>query len=414
MERRVVVTGTGVISPVGNDVTSAFDALVKGESGVGPITQLADVNAYDSRIAGEVRNFDPSPYIPFKELRRTPRFVQFALGASLEAIKQSGIDLQHVDPYRVGVIIGSGIGSLQCVEEQHTIYKEKGPSRISPFLIPMLITNEAAGHVAIHFKLKGVNFCTVTACASGGHAIGEAFKAIRYGEADVMVTGGTEASITALGVGGFCALKALSKRNDDPKRASRPFDAERDGFVIAEGSGMLILEELEFAKKRKAHILAEIAGYGATCDAYHITAPDPSGEAVAKAVDCAMHQGRVHKEDITYINAHGTSTKLNDKIETHAIKRVFGSHAPKIAVNSTKSMTGHLLGAAGAVEAVVTIMVINHKIVPPTINLDHPDPDCDLDYVPHTARKKDVSVALSNSLGFGGHNVSLLIKRYKG
>ena len=414
MERRVVVTGTGVVSPVGNSVVSAFDALVKGQSGVGPVTQLYNAAAFDSRIAGEVRNFDPSSYIPFKEMRRTPRFVQFAIGAAIEAVQQSGLDFQKVDPYRIGVIIGSGIGSLQSIEEQYQVYMEKGPSRISPFLIPMLITNEAAGHVAIHFHLKGINFCTVTACASGAHAIGEAFKAIRYGDADAVLTGGTEASITALGVGGFCALKALSRRNDEPERASRPFDAERDGFVIAEGAGILMLEELSFAKKRGAHILAEISGYGATCDAYHITAPDPSGEAVARAVEWALQQGRVSKDQISYINAHGTSTKLNDKIETGAIKKVFGQHSHKIAINSTKSMTGHLLGAAGAFEAVATIMVINNKIIPPTINLENPDPECDLDYVPKQARKKEVVCALSNSLGFGGHNVSLLIRKYTG
>jgi len=413
MERRVVVTGTGVISPVGNDTSTAFEALTKGSSGIGKITQF-NASAFDAYIAGEVKNFDPSSYIPFKDLRRTPRFVQFSLGASIEAVKQSGIDFSKMDPFRVGVIIGSGIGSLQSIEEQYQVYRDKGPSRISPFLIPMLITNEACGHVAIHFKLKGVNFCTVTACASGAHAIGEAYKAIKYGEADVILTGGTEASITHLGVGGFCALKALSKRNDQPTKASRPFDAERDGFVMSEGAATLVLEELETAKKRNAPILAEICGYGATCDAYHITAPDPSGEAVARAIEIALTQAKVRKEDVGYINAHGTSTKLNDKIETAAIKRVFGSIAPKIPVSSTKSMTGHLLGAAGAIEAVFVIMTILKKVIPPTINLEHPDPECDLDYVPNSARAKEVSTVLSNSLGFGGHNISLLFKKYKG
>ncbi len=412
MERRVVVTGTGIISPVGNTVAPTFEALVKGHSGIGPITQF-DPSGFDSTIAGEVKHFDPSSFISLKEIRRTPRFVQFALGAAIEAVKQSGIHFEHIDPYRAGVIIGSGIGSFQTMEEQHRVYLEKGPSRLSPFFIPMIITNEAAGHVAIHFHLKGINFCTVTACASGANAVGEAYKAIRYGEADVVVAGGTEASITHLGVGGFCALKALSKRNDQPTKASRPFDAERDGFVIAEGAGVLIMEALEFAKKRKAHILGEIAGYGATCDAYHITAPDPSGEAVAYAMARALEQGKVHKSDIQYINAHGTSTELNDKIESLAIKKLFGVHAKRIAVDSTKSMTGHLLGAAGAVEAIITLMVINKKVIPPTINLEHPDPEGDLDYVPHKCRHQEVTAALSNSLGFGGHNVSLLIKKYK-
>jgi len=411
MERRVVVTGTGIISPVGNTASAAFEALVRGESGIGPITQF-NPSGFDSTIAGEVRHFDPSPFISFKETRRTPRFVQFALAAAHEAVRQAGIDFKTIDPYRVGVIIGSGIGSLQTIEDQYKVYLAKGPSRLSPFLIPMLITNEAAGHVAIHFQIKGVNFCTVTACASGAHAIGEAYKAIRYGEADVMIAGGTEASITPLGVGGFCALKALSKRNDQPTKASRPFDAQRDGFVIAEGAGVLIMESLESARKRKADIVGEIAGYGATCDAYHITAPDPSGEAVACAMQRALEQGKVRKEDIQYINAHGTSTELNDKIESLAIKKLFGAHAKKIAVDSTKSMTGHLLGAAGAVEAVITLMAINKSVIPPTINLDNPDPECDLDYVPHRYRRRQITAALSNSLGFGGHNVSLLIKKF--
>lgn len=396
---------------MGNTASAAFEALVRGESGIGPITQF-NPSGFDSAIAGEVKHFDPSHFISFKEIRRTPRFVQFALAAAVEAVRQSGIDLKGIDPYRVGVIIGSGIGSLQTIEEQHTVYLTKGPSRLSPFLIPMLITNEAAGHVAMHFKVKGVNFCTVTACASGAHAIGEAYKAIRYGEADVVIAGGTEASITPLGVGGFCALKALSKRNDQPTKASRPFDAQRDGFVISEGAGILIMESLEFARKRKAHIVGEIAGYGATCDAYHITAPDPSGEAVAYAMQRALEQGKTRKEDIQYINAHGTSTELNDKIESLAIKKLFGPQAKKIAVDSTKSMTGHLLGAAGAVEAVITLMAINKSVIPPTINLDNPDPECDLDYVPHQYRRQEITAALSNSLGFGGHNVCLLIKKF--
>jgi 3-oxoacyl-[acyl-carrier-protein] synthase II len=412
MKRRVVVTGCGVVSPVGIGKLSFWDSLVKGKSGVGRITQF-DANDFDSKIAGEVKDFTPSSFILPKDIKRTPRFVQFALKATEEALEDSGLKLQGIDPYRIGVVIGSGIGNLESVEREHAVYLEKGPGRISPFLIPTLITNEAAGSVAIYFKLKGVNFCTVTACASGAHAIGEAYYAIKDGRADVAISGGTEACITPMGVGGFCALKALSTRNDEPQRASRPFDRDRDGFVMAEGAGIMILEELEYAKKRGASIYGEICGYGATCDAYHITAPDPTAEAATKAMELALREADISVKEKIYINAHGTSTQLNDKMETLAIKKVFGNFAKDIWINSTKSLTGHMLGAAGAVEFIVCCLSLKNKVIHPTINYENPDPECDLNYTPNQAQELDVKVALSNSLGFGGHNVTLLIKEFK-
>jgi 3-oxoacyl-[acyl-carrier-protein] synthase II len=412
MERRVAVTGYGVVSPVGGDVSSFWDALTKGKSGVDRIT-LFDAEKFDSKIAGEVKDFTLPSFILPKDIKRTPRFVQFALKAGQEALRASGLDSTNIDPYRSGVIIGSGIGCLQIVESECFSYLQKGPDRISPFLIPSLITNEAAGAVAMYFKLKGINFCTVTACASGAHAIGEAYSAIKQGRADVMVSGGTEASVVAMGIGGFCALKALSKRNDEPQRASRPFDRDRDGFVMAEGAGAVILEELEHAKKRGAHILAELAGYGATCDAYHITAPDPTGEGAVKAMEFALREAGVAIDEKIYINAHGTSTELNDKVETLAIKKVFGNFAKKVHISSTKSMTGHMLGAAGAVEFIACCLTIKHKVIHPTINYENPDPACDLDYTPNKAIEAKVKVALSNSLGFGGHNATLLVKEFK-
>ena len=412
MENRVVVTGLGVVSAVGNDVSSFWQALKEGKSGIGPLTTF-DPSKFDSRIAGEVKRFDSSLYgMSSKENKRMDKFVQFAIAASKQAMHSSGLDLNKEDRARMGVLIGSGIGSLYTIEEEHRVYMEKGPSRLSPFLIPMLIVNEASGQVAITFGLKGPNSCVATACASGSHAIGDAFRILARGDADVMVCGGTESCITHLGVGGFCALKALSKRNDEPQKASRPFDRERDGFVIAEGCGLVVLESLEHAKKRKAHIYAEITGYGMSCDAYHITAPDPEGEGAARAMEVAMKDAKINPQDIDYINAHGTSTKLNDKIETLAIKKALGAHAKKVMVSSTKSMTGHLLGAAGGVEFVACCLAINDSIVPPTTNYEFPDPDCDLDYVPNTARKAQVELCMSNSLGFGGHNATLIVKKF--
>lgn len=414
MKKRVVITGLGVISPVGNDIASFWQSLKEGKSGVGPITGF-DPADFDSRIAAEVKNFNPIDYgISIKDIKRTARFVQFAIAGAKQAIESSGLDLDKEDRNRMGVIIGAGIGSLYTIEEEYKILLSKGPSRLSPFLIPMLIVNEASGLVGIIHGLKGPNFCVATACASGSHAIGEAYRTILYGDADVMLTGGTESCVVATAVGGFCALKALSTRNNDPQRASRPFDRDRDGFVMAEGCGLVVLESLEHAQKRNAQIIAEIVGFGMSCDAYHITAPDPDGQGAAQAMIVSMKDARMNPEEISYINAHGTSTKLNDKIETLSVKKAFGEHAKKVMVSSTKSMTGHLLGAAGGVEFVVCCLAIKDGVVPPTINYEHPDAECDLDYVPNIARKTDVSACMSNSLGFGGHNASLVVKRFIG
>ncbi|MGD0336512.1 MAG: beta-ketoacyl-ACP synthase II [Candidatus Omnitrophota bacterium] len=413
-ERRIVVTGLGIISPVGNDIKTFWDSLVAGKSGAGPLTSF-DPSRFDSRIACEVKGFDISSFgFSSKDAKRMDRFVQFAVASTKQILDDSGLNLDKADRTRIGVIIGSGIGGLDEIEKQHNIYLQKGPSRLSPFLIPMLIVNEAAGQVAITFGMKGPNSCVATACASGSHAIGDAFRIIEHGDADMMIAGGTESCIVPTGVGGFCALKALSMRNDNPQKASRPFDKERDGFVIAEGCGLVLLETLEHAKKRNAHIYAEMAGYGMSCDAYHITAPDPGGEGGAMAMQWAIKDARLNPDDIDYINAHGTSTKLNDKIETISIKRVFGAHAKKVMVSSTKSMTGHPLGAAGGIEFAACCLAIKTGIVPPTINYEYPDPECDLDYVPNTSREvKNLEVCLSNSLGFGGHNATLIVKKFK-
>ena len=412
-ERRVVVTGLGVISPVGNDVPGFWQALLNSQSGIGPLATF-DASAFDSRIAAEVKGFDPALYgMSSKDIRHMDKFVQYALGACAQAIKDSGLDLDKENRDRIGVIIGSGIGGLNTIERECKLFFEKGPSRLSPFLIPMLIVNEAAGYVAIKFGLKGPNSCVATACASGSHALGDAFKILQRGDADVMLSGGTESAITYLGVGGFCALKALSTRNDAPQKASRPFDLERDGFVIGEGSGVVVLETLEHAQKRGAKIYAEFAGYGMSCDAYHITAPDPDGDGAARAMAQALKDAGFNPEDVDYINAHGTSTKLNDKIETLSIKKTLGAHAKKVMVSSTKSMTGHLLGAAGGVEFMACCLAIKDNVVPATINYEYPDPECDLDYVPNIARKTKVDACLSNSLGFGGHNATLAVKRFK-
>lgn len=410
--QRVAVTGCGVVSPLGLEKDSFWDASLKGKSGVGKITRF-DASEFDSQIAGEVKDFDPTSFLSSKEIRRTPRFVQFALKAAEEAIKDSGLNLENIDPYQIGTIIGSGVGSLETVEKEYQVLIERGPKKLSPFMIPMLITNEAAGHIAIRFKLKGANFCTVTACASGAHAIGEAYRAIKQGTSKVVVCGGTEACIVPLGVGGFCALKALSRRNNEPERASRPFDRDRDGFVMAEGAGVVVLEELEHAKKRGAFIYGELLGYGATCDAYHITAPDPEGGAAIKAINIALQESGISLDEKIYINAHGTSTELNDKMETKAIKTVFGKQAKKLLISSTKSMTGHTLGAAGAIEFIVCCLAIRDRIIPPTINYENPDPECDLNYTPNVAKEFGVEVAISNSLGFGGHNATLLVKKFK-
>jgi 3-oxoacyl-[acyl-carrier-protein] synthase II len=411
MGNRVVVTGLGVISPLGTGKEIFWQAILAGKSGVGFITQF-DASKFDSYIAGEVKDFDPLKYFNTKEARHMARFVQFAVVAAQQAALDAKIDFDSLNKERSGVLVGSGIGSLHTIEEEHSVFLEKGPAKISPFLIPMLIVNEAAGQISISLGIKGPNSCVATACASGSHAIGDAFRIIQRGDADMMIAGGTESAITPLGVGGFCALKALSKRNDDPVHASRPFERDRDGFVIAEGAGLVVLESLEHAQKRGAYIYCEIIGYGMSADAYHITAPDPEGAGAAAAMEAALKDAGLKPEDISYINAHGTSTKLNDKIETLAIKRVFKDYAKKVAVSSTKSMTGHLLGAAGGVEFVICALAIKDDIAPPTTNYDNPDPECDLDYVPNHARKMKVNAALSNSLGFGGHNATLIVKKY--
>jgi 3-oxoacyl-[acyl-carrier-protein] synthase II len=413
MEKRVVVTGLGIISAVGNDIPTFWQALKEGKGGIGPLT-LFDASKFDSRIAGEVKGFDPNLYgITTKDTKRMDKFVQFAIAAARQTVRDAGLDLNRLNRDRIGVLIGSGIGSLHTIEEESKVYIEKGPSRLSPFLIPMLIVNEASGQVAITYGFKGPNSCVATACASGSHAIGDAFKIIERGDADIMLCGGTESCITPLGLGGFCALKALSVRNNEPEKASRPFDRERDGFVMAEGCGLVLLENLEHAKQRNAQIYAEIVGYGMSCDAYHITAPDPEGDGAARAMKEALRDAGLRPEDVNYINAHGTSTKLNDKIETLAIKKAFGSHSKKVMVSSTKSMTGHLLGAAGGLEFVVCCLAIKDSVIPPTINYEYPDPDCDLDYVPNTARKAKLGICMSNSLGFGGHNASLIVRKFK-
>jgi len=411
MKRRVVVTGLGVVSPVGNNKEEFWTSLINSRSGVGLLASF-DCKDYDSRIAGEVKNFTPASFISKKELRRMEKFVQFAVTAAKEAVDDSGLEIEKEDPFDIGVLLGSGIGSLRIIEEQYKVILNRGPSKITPFLIPMLIVNMASGHISIMFKVKGPNSCITTACAAGTHAIGAAFRIIQNNEADVMITGGTESCITALGIGGFCALKALSTRNDEPERASRPFDRDRNGFIMAEGAGVVVLEEIEHAKKRNAKIYAEVIGFGMSGDGYHMTAPDPSAEGPAKCMSSALKDADIKPEDVDYINAHGTSTQLNDKVETLAIKKVFGDYAKKVAVSSIKSMTGHLLGAAGGVEFIACCLAIQNSIIPPTINYEIPDPDCDLDYVPNKARQTKVNITLSNSLGFGGHNASICLKSF--
>ncbi len=411
-KRRVVITGMGVVSPVGTGVTKFWDALIHGKSGIRPITHF-DASKFDCRINGDVIDYNELDHFSTKEARHLSRFIQFGMVAAKEAIAQAKLDFNALDLDRIGVIVGSGIGSMRTMEEEYDKLITKGPSRISPFFIPRIIINEASGHISIMTGARGPATCVVTACATANNSIGDAMRFIQYGDADVMIAGGTESATTLLGVGGFCALKALSERNDAPEKASRPFELNRDGFVMAEGAGVVILESLDHAQKRGAPILAELAGYGRTSDAYHITAPHEEGLGARRAMELAIKDAQLTPGDISYINAHGTSTKLNDKIETLAIKKVFGEQAYKIPVSSTKSMTGHLLGAAGGVELVACVMAIQQDLIPPTINYETPDPDCDLDYVPNTSRKVTVNAALSNSLGFGGHNATLIAKKFR-
>lgn len=411
-KRRVVVTGLGVVSPLGTGLTKFWQALVEGKSGIRPITHF-DASQFDCRIAGDVVDYNPLDHFNTKEARNLARFVQFAVVASREAIAQAQLDLSRVDLDRVGVLIGSGIGSIETIEREHQKYLERGPQKISPHFIPKIIINEAAGQVSISTGARGPTTCVATACSTATNAIGDAMRFIQYGDADCMIAGGTECATTILAVGGFCALKALSQRNDEPQKASRPFDLHRDGFVMAEGAGIAILESLDHAKKRGAPILAELMGYGRTSDAYHITAPEETGRGAAKAMELAMEDAGLKPEQISYINAHGTSTTLNDLVETLAIKKVFREYAKKIPISSTKSMTGHLLGAAGGVEFAVCVLALRDHIIPPTINYETPDPACDLDYVPNAARRVKVKTAMSNSLGFGGHNASLIVAQFQ-
>ncbi|HEX9049449.1 MAG TPA: beta-ketoacyl-ACP synthase II [Anaeromyxobacter sp.] len=409
--RRVVVTGMGLVSPVGIGVEESWNALVAGQSGVGPIT-LFDASTFPTRIAAEVKNFDPTRFMDRKEARRNDRFIHFALAAADMALKDSGLDVSKEDPEKIGCIVGAGIGGLGTIEEEYRTFLEKGVRKIGPFFIPSLIINLAPGQISLKYGLKGPNFSPVSACATGNHSIGDAMLYIERGLADVMVTGGCEATITHLGIGGFCAARALSERNDAPEKASRPFDRGRDGFVAGEGSGILILEDYEHARRRGARIYAEMAGYGASADAYHITSPAPEGEGGQRAMRMALRDAGVNPEQIGYVNTHGTSTPAGDVAECQAINAVFGAHAQEgLAVSSTKSMTGHLLGAAGGLEAVVTVMAIAKGVLPPTINVEEQDPECKLDVIPNTAREKRVDVAMSNSFGFGGTNAVVLFKR---
>ncbi len=410
-KRRVVITGLGIISPVGSGTQKFWKALLAGQSGIGPITRF-DASQFDCRIAGEVKDFNPLDHFSTKEARNLAPFVQYAAVTSDEAIKHAKLDLKNIDLHRFGILIGSGIGSIETLEHEYQKYLEKGPSKISPHFIPKIIINEAAGQVSIRTGARGPSTCITTACSTATNAIGDAFRFIQYGDADIMIAGGTESATTVLGIGGFCALKALTKNNDHPEKASRPFDLNRDGFIMAEGAGVAVLESLEHAKMRHAPILAEMVGYGRTSDAYHITAPESTGAGAAKAMELAIHDAGFAPKDISYINAHGTSTKLNDMVETLAIKTVFKDLAKKIPVSSTKSMTGHLLGAAGGVEFAACVCAIQENIVPPTMNYETFDPDCDLDYVPNAARKIQVTAAMSNSLGFGGHNASIIVKKF--
>jgi 3-oxoacyl-[acyl-carrier-protein] synthase II len=413
-KRRVVVTGLGTVSPIGSTIDKFWNSLLEGKSGVGRLKAF-DATHFTSKIAAEVKDFDPTPYLSAKDLKRMDKFVQFAVVAAKMAIADARIDLSKEDTNRIGVFVGSGIGGLHTVEAEHRQYiglgPEKGPDRISPFLIPMLIVNMGSGQISITLGLKGPNSAVATACATGNHAIGDGFRIIQRDEADVMVCGGAEAAITHMGFGGFCALKALSTRNDDPEGASRPFDKDRDGFVMGEGAGIVILEEMGRAVKRNAPIYCELIGYGMSGDAYHMTAPDPNGDGGVRCMTASLKDAGIKPEEVDYINAHGTSTLYNDRIETLAIKKTLGDHARKVAISSTKSVMGHLLGAAGGVELIVCAMAIKKGIIPPTINYEIPDPECDLDYVPNKPRQAKIKVAMSNALGFGGHNATLVVKK---
>ena len=409
--RRVVITGVGLVTPLGIGVRKSWEALMAGRSGIRRITHF-DTAMFPTRIAGEVHGFNPEEYIEIKEIKKMDRFIHFGIAASTMAMEDAGLKIDEANAPRCGVYVGAGMGGLPAIEHYHKVLLEKGPRKITPFFIPMLIINLAAGQISIRFGAKGPNSAPATACATGSHAIGDAFKVIQRGDADAMIAGGTEAVITAMGIGGFNAMKALSTRNDDPEKASRPFDRDRDGFVMGEGAGIVIMEELDHALRRGAKIYAELIGYGLSGDAYHITSPAPEGEGAARCMAMAIHDAGISPSEVDYINAHGTSTKHGDELETLAIKHVFGEHAYKLAVSSTKSMTGHLLGAAGGVEAVISVLSIHHNMIPPTINLDMPDEGCDLDYVAHQARPAAVRCALSNSFGFGGTNACLLFKKF--
>jgi 3-oxoacyl-[acyl-carrier-protein] synthase II len=413
-ERRVAVTGIGVVTPLGNDLQTFWKNIISGQCGIDKIVSF-DASPYDTKIAGEVKDFDPAPAFPSpKDVRRADRFSQFGVYAAWQALKDSGLDLAKENHDEIGCIVGSGIGGLETTAEQHQILLNRGPGRLSPFMIPMLISNMASGLISMFFDLRGPNFATCSACATANHALGEAWRAIKMDDAQIMFAGGAEATVVPIGIGGFCAMKAMSTRNDDPKHASRPFDKERDGFVMGEGSGILVLEEMERAKKRGAKIYCEIVGYGNTADAYHLTSPAPEGEGAARCMKMALRNGGLKLEEVNYINAHGTSTPQGDVCETQAIKAVFGAHAKKIAVSSTKGATGHMLGAAGAVEMAVCSLALHHGIAPPTINYQVPDPECDLDYVPNTAREMKITAAINNSFGFGGHNASIAAKKFEG
>ncbi|MBD2690465.1 beta-ketoacyl-ACP synthase II [Anabaena catenula] len=409
--KRVVVTGVGAITPIGNTPSEYWEGLLSGRNGIDYITAF-DASKHDCRIAGEVKNFDPHDYMERKEAKRTDRFAQFAIAAAKQAVRDAQLVINDLNAEHIGVMIGSGVGGIKVLEDQQTIYLNRGPDRCSPFMIPMMIANMAAGLTAIHTGAKGPNSCSVTACAAGSNAIGDAFRLIQGGYAQAMICGGCEAAVTPLSVAGFAAARALSTRNDDPAHACRPFDRDRDGFVMGEGSGILILEELEQALSRGARIYAEMVGYGMTCDAYHMTSPVPGGLGAARAMELALKDAELTPEMISYINAHGTSTPANDVTETAAIKKALGDYAYQVAISSTKSMTGHLLGGSGGIEAVATVLAIANDQIPPTINLENPDEGCDLDYVPHVSRAQTVAVALSNSFGFGGHNVTLAFKKY--
>ena len=411
-KRRVVITGAGAVTPVGNTAGEFWTSLLAGRSGIGPITRF-DASQMPTRIAGEIKGFDPLKYIDRKDDRKFDRFLKYAVACAVMAVEDAELKTDNVDATRFGVLVGSGIGGIETLLEQYSILTEKGPDRVSPFFVPMIIVNMAAGVISMRFGAKGPNSSVVTACATGNHAIGDAARIIQRGDADVMIAGGSEAIIIPLTIAGFCQMKAMSTRNDDPTRASRPFDAERDGFVCGEGGGLVVLESLEHARARDARIYAEVVGYGMTGDAHHMTAPDPEGDGAARAMAAALRDAAIEPSAVGYINAHGTSTPYNDKFETIAIKRVFGEHAKKLAVSSTKSMTGHLLGAAGGIEAIATAFALHHGVLPPTMNYEKADPDCDLDYIPNQARPQEVEIALSNAFGFGGTNATLAFKKYR-